>query len=367
MAFYIRKAIRVGPFRFNLSKSGVGVSAGVKGLRLGAGPRGNYVHMGRGGLYYRKTLPAGLRERRQPINEPAFDNYDERELLHEPISTGHGPLEEIKSANISQMIDSTSASLVQEINDNRQKLPIWPFVVAAGVFFSLLALIKIQFPILTFLIVIVSVIGVIFAVVKDSLRRTTVLFFDLEPEIEAAYQKLHDTFIKMSSSSRAWHIKAEGAVYDQKRHAGAGTILQRNLITLSIKSPPHVETNIPTPCISLGEKDLYFFPDKVLVFDSNNVGAVGYPNLQVSVEATRFIETEKVPLDAQVVDYTWQYVNKRGGPDRRFNDNYEIPIALYEDILFTSITGLNERIELSRVGFGGGFAGAIRKLAGSFK
>ena len=37
-----------GPFRFNLSKSGLGVSAGVPGFRVGTGPRGNYVHMGRG-------------------------------------------------------------------------------------------------------------------------------------------------------------------------------------------------------------------------------------------------------------------------------------------------------------------------------
>jgi hypothetical protein len=44
MGFYIRKAISVGPFRFNLSKSGVGVSAGVKGLRFGTekGDRFNF-------------------------------------------------------------------------------------------------------------------------------------------------------------------------------------------------------------------------------------------------------------------------------------------------------------------------------------
>ena len=57
-SFYIRDSIRVGPFRFNLSKSGVGVSAGVRGFRVGSGPRGNYVHMGAHGLYYRATLPS---------------------------------------------------------------------------------------------------------------------------------------------------------------------------------------------------------------------------------------------------------------------------------------------------------------------
>jgi hypothetical protein len=57
MTWFLRKAFRLGPFRFNLSKSGVGVSAGVTGARIGVDARGRaYVHAGRGGLYYRKRL-----------------------------------------------------------------------------------------------------------------------------------------------------------------------------------------------------------------------------------------------------------------------------------------------------------------------
>jgi hypothetical protein len=46
MGFYVRKAARLGRFRFNLSGSGVGVSVGVTGFRIGMSPRGNYVHGG---------------------------------------------------------------------------------------------------------------------------------------------------------------------------------------------------------------------------------------------------------------------------------------------------------------------------------
>lgn len=56
VGFYILKSLSTGTFRFNLSKSGVGVSVGVPGFRVGTGPRGNYVHTGRGGVYYRTTL-----------------------------------------------------------------------------------------------------------------------------------------------------------------------------------------------------------------------------------------------------------------------------------------------------------------------
>jgi hypothetical protein len=60
MSFYIKKSIRVGPMRFNLSKSGVGASIGIKGLRFGTGPRGNYIHIGAGGVYYRASLSPSL-------------------------------------------------------------------------------------------------------------------------------------------------------------------------------------------------------------------------------------------------------------------------------------------------------------------
>ena len=73
MPFYIRKSVSAGPFRFNFSKGGVGLSVGVRGLRIGTGPRGHYVHAGRGGLYYRKTLNASRSARdgkRRVSSEP---------------------------------------------------------------------------------------------------------------------------------------------------------------------------------------------------------------------------------------------------------------------------------------------------------
>ena len=48
MGVTFRKSISAGPVRFNLSGSGIGMSVGVKGLRVGTGPRGGYVRAGRG-------------------------------------------------------------------------------------------------------------------------------------------------------------------------------------------------------------------------------------------------------------------------------------------------------------------------------
>lgn len=56
MGWYLRKSLKLGPLRFNLSKSGIGTSVGVKGLRMGTGPKGAYLHGGRYGLYFREQL-----------------------------------------------------------------------------------------------------------------------------------------------------------------------------------------------------------------------------------------------------------------------------------------------------------------------
>ena len=55
MGFYIRKSFKAGPFRLNISKGGLGVSAGVTGARVGVDSKGRaYTHAGRYGLYHRQ-------------------------------------------------------------------------------------------------------------------------------------------------------------------------------------------------------------------------------------------------------------------------------------------------------------------------
>jgi hypothetical protein len=57
MATFIRKSVKFGPCRVNLSKSGVGTSFGVKGLRVGVNSKGKtYAAGGRHGLYFRESL-----------------------------------------------------------------------------------------------------------------------------------------------------------------------------------------------------------------------------------------------------------------------------------------------------------------------
>lgn len=58
MGWYLKKSFGFGPLRLNLSKSGIGASVGVKGLRVSTGPKGRQLNAGREGLYYRQSLNA---------------------------------------------------------------------------------------------------------------------------------------------------------------------------------------------------------------------------------------------------------------------------------------------------------------------
>src|ERR1700722_16507315 len=102
MGFYIRKGFNFGPLRLNLSRSGLGASFGVKGARIGIGPRGRYIHLGRGGLYCRQSL-----EGSRPSNPPS-----------QPVNnrSDDGGLTAITSASAITMSDSSGAELLAELN-----------------------------------------------------------------------------------------------------------------------------------------------------------------------------------------------------------------------------------------------------------
>ena len=357
MGFYIRKSLRVGPLRFNLSKSGVGVSAGLKGFRVGSGPRGNYVHMGRGGLYYRASLPS------EPHALPTPVGRVPSAPTSLPSSPTVGPMQEIESGSVAQMVDSSAVKLLQEFNDKRKLLRFFPIgastavVALAGAWYAgapdwqLLAL------------AVAGTIGSAFLHMRDRLRKTVVVFYSFDPGAETSFQDIHDAFGALNESSRIWHLASQGRVLDRKYHAGASAIVQRSPITPTDKAPPFFSCNLDIPMIPVGRQSLLFMPERLLVFDSGSVGAVPYDRLRIAITSTQFIENSGVPRDSKVVGQTWQYVNKSGGPDRRFKDNRQLPIALYDEVHFSSDTGLNEVIQLSRSGAGTRLKSAVEAIA----
>ena len=299
MGFYLRKSVSLGPFRFNLSNSGVGVSAGIPGFRVGTGPRGNYVRLGRGGVYYQHTIPSST-PRPVPLIAPPSDT-----TMHE-----------IESVSAERIVDSSSEQLLAEIREKRRRLSLTPFVIAIAIVVMLMAL---GWPIVAFWIAAaLCALAIAAAKNRDRVAKTVVILYDLDATAETAFRSFTEAADIAAASHRIWHVTASANVRDRKYHAGANALVQRNPTFFRRVAPPFVRTNVPVVSVGVGRQTLSFLPDRLLVYDGGNVGAVSYRTLNIAVSPQRFIEEGGAPRDATVVDHTWRYVNRNGAPDRRF-------------------------------------------------
>jgi hypothetical protein len=84
-----------------------------------------------------------------------------------------------------------------------------------------------------------------------------------------------------------------------------------------------------------------------LLYDSTGIGAVPYSDLVAREGFTRFVEDGSAPADGTRVGTTWRYVAKNGGPDRRFNNNRQLPVMLYGELGLTSQSGVKELFHCS--------------------
>jgi hypothetical protein len=182
---------------------------------------------------------------------------------------------------------------------------------------------------------------------KNTEKRTSRLFYELSESEQQKYSIVQDALRHLGNSHRIWRIEGRSATSDWKRNAGASSLVRRVPIDVGFSYPPRVETNLAIPCINIGTAKLFFLPDVVLYLEGGTYGGIAYDDLRIEQHLTRFIEDEHVPADATIVDRRWRYVNKSGGPDRRFNNNIRLPVVQYGALAMTSSHGLNIHLNAS--------------------
>ncbi len=125
MGFSVRKSVKAGPFRFTLSKSGLGVSAGVAGFRVGSGPRGNYVQMGAGGLNYRSSLAPPSRRSPGAMVRPAPRPSPYAPLRRDIV------LEDTTGVSVHDLLPTDGGDIVDQLNRAaRYRGWAWPVTIA---------------------------------------------------------------------------------------------------------------------------------------------------------------------------------------------------------------------------------------------
>jgi hypothetical protein len=346
MGFYIRKSLKAGPFRFNLSKSGIGVSAGVPGFRVGSGPRGNYVHMGTHGLYYRASLngprPAnrGRTQSRQIVSGSSSASHSR------PVYAQSVEMEDITGTDVQSLQPTGGGDLVQQLNEAsgrvRFALPAAIVLFIAGCCFLPWGLIlwALAVPLVWWL------------ALRDDARKSVVVFYDVNDAQAEWYQHMVDACSGLASAQAIWRIVQQGQTanpYQRKVNAGAGTLVNRIPGHAHLTGPKVLVTNVVVPTIEAGKTSVHFLPERILVRDQKHFTDVSYDILTVTPSITRFIESSAPPRDAAQVGTTWQYVNKNGGPDRRFSNNRQLPVMQYGELALSTSGGFRWELQASLV------------------
>lgn len=162
-------------------------------------------------------------------------------------------------------------------------------------------------------------------------------FFDL-------YKNVKKAFTLLIGSEKKWDFTSTKRTNRVAERTSAANTITRSEISLSEKRLPILQTDLPALCFhNMNGGDLYLYPGFLIVYESKtDFAVISYTDLFLRFNQLRFIESEKVPSDTKIVDKTWFKVNKDGSPDKRFSNNYQIPIVLYGELGITSLSGLNE-------------------------
>ncbi|MBK8698798.1 MAG: DUF4236 domain-containing protein [Saprospiraceae bacterium] len=198
----------------------------------------------------------------------------------------------------------------------------------------------------------IAIIILIIVANLDYKRKLLILEYSLDEFTQQLHTQFVSSFSQILDSKKVWQILHSSKVSNYKYSAGANSeIIRKPIKKLSLNEYPisSLTTNINIPHIGFSDCDYYFFPERLVIKRGKEFGGLLYKNLKIISGTVNFIESETVPEDASIISQTWKYLNKDGSPDKRFQDNIELPVCKYSSYEFSSVNGINEILYTSKV------------------
>ena len=349
MSLKFRKRIRVFPgFTLNLSKSGMSATLGVKGCSVNIGKNGTDLNTGipGTGLYDRKKID-NSNDSITPEQNPEIPNNNNYILETE-----------IKSYNPELLTSDSMAALKKSILEaekvKKEMFEEWQQANSSKNS-TLFFLIILHFIIIGFFLKSLKQKyreKKLFAedLKKDYENFSLELDFNFDKETLNDYITIRKYFDEMSKSNKIWDITS----YQETDRYHERTIATKTITRQPVQFYHQTLGSKKTPYdgMVLGNANggnLYIYPGFVIVKESSSTdfGIIDLKNISFIYSDSSFIEEETVPSDSKNIGYTWKYCNKNGSPDRRYSNNYQIPIQQYGEIAISSSEGLNEEFMIS--------------------
>ena len=349
MSLKFRKRIRVFPgFTLNLSKSGMSATLGVKGCSVNIGKNGTDLNTGipGTGLYDRKKID-NSNDSITPEQNPEIPNNNNYILETE-----------IKSYNPELLTSDSMAALKKSILEaekvKKEMFEEWQQANSSKNS-TLFFLIILHFIIIGFFLKSLKQKyreKKLFAedLKKDYENFSLELDFNFDKETLNDYITIRKYFDEMSKSNKIWDITSYQETDRYHERTIATKTITRQPVQFYHQTLDFIKTSYDAMVLgNANGGNLYIYPGFVIVKESSSTdfGIIDLKNISFIYSDSSFIEEESVPSDSKNIGYTWKYCNKNGSPDRRYSNNYQIPIQQYGEIAISSSEGLNEEFMIS--------------------
>lgn len=155
---------------------------------------------------------------------------------------------------------------------------------------------------------------------------------DLDEVEKWKFSKLCESFEKLLTSEKVWQIIF--SIRNTELKSSASDTVERKEVNFDTGVFNYIKSSFDIPILrDLSGNTYYIYPRYIIKVQSfTNFEVVPIDTINLRYSKQRFIEDSILPEDSYAVDYTYQYVNKNGGPDKRFSYNPRLPIVEYGKI-----------------------------------
>ncbi len=185
---------------------------------------------------------------------------------------------------------------------------------------------------------------------EEQLRLTTVATqVEIAKEQAEPYFKMRDEFAALSECGAIWDVKSYQATNKFRERTTAEKRIDRERVTFSLGTCDLIQWEQKLPHLhNVNGGDLFLYPGFILYRAAREAfSVIAFHDVKGNAVAVKFQEEQGVPKDSKVIGQTWAKCNQDGSRDKRFVNNYQIPIVLYASLALKSESGLWEEFQFS--------------------
>jgi hypothetical protein len=169
--------------------------------------------------------------------------------------------------------------------------------------------------------------------------------------------------ILLCATRKIWDVTSENFENRVVSRASYSAVVKKREVRFAMGSINGLQSSVEALHLqNANGADLYIYPSFAVMYSSkNDFAIIGLHELNFYHSSVRFVEEGGVPEDSKIIDRTWAKTNKNGSPDKRFKNNYQIPVVQYGEINLSTSTGLHEQYYFSNYEASEAFAKAFRE------